>query len=104
MGPRQEMTLGNETNFDATGFDRKHNEKSTVNIRAQQRNGRKWWTIVEGFPESVRLPKSGMVLPVDFEKMLRALKKSFQTNGVLKNDEKLGIILQLQGDIRSDLM
>lgn len=56
-----------------------------------------------GFPESVRLPKSGRVLKVDFDKILRALKKTFQTNGVLIKDPDHGSVMQLQGDIRKDV-
>ena len=93
-----------ETKFDASGgFDQKDDGKNKVHIRMQQRNGRKSWTTIAGFPESVRLPKSGKVLQVDFEKILRALKKSFKTNGVLIKDEEHGRIIQLQGDIRKDV-
>merc|ERR1712178_411872 len=74
-----------------------------VHIRMQQRNGRKSWTTVAGFPERVRLPKSGTELPVDFDKILRALKKTFKTNGVLIRDPEHGVIIQLQGDIRKDV-
>mmetsp|Transcript_8732 Transcript_8732/g.24635 ORF Transcript_8732/g.24635 Transcript_8732/m.24635 type:complete len:119 (-) Transcript_8732:63-419(-) len=90
--------------FDASGgFDNKDDGKSKVHIRMQQRNGRKSWTTVAGFPEQVRLPKSGTVLSVDFDKILRALKKNFKTNGVLIKDAEHGTIIQLQGDIRKDV-
>merc|ERR1712060_501678 len=74
-----------------------------VHIRMQQRNGRKSWTMVQGFPESVRLPKSGRVLQVDFDKILRSLKKTFKTNGVLIRDAEHGRIIQLQGDLRKEV-
>ncbi|CAE7266722.1 SUI1A [Symbiodinium pilosum] len=74
-----------------------------VHIRMQQRNGRKSWTTVAGFPEKVRLPKSGNVLQVDFEKILRALKKTFKTNGVLVDGGDHGRVMQLQGDIRKEV-
>eukprot|EP00928_Gymnodinium_smaydae_P050016 TRINITY_DN33629_c0_g1_i1.p2 TRINITY_DN33629_c0_g1~~TRINITY_DN33629_c0_g1_i1.p2 ORF type:complete len:118 (-),score=39.06 TRINITY_DN33629_c0_g1_i1:137-490(-) len=90
--------------FDASGgFDSKDDGKSKVHIRMQQRNGRKSWTTVAGFPESVRLPKSGKVYPVDFDKILKALKKTFKTNGVLISDKEHGRIIQLQGDIRKEV-
>merc|ERR1712146_390618 len=89
--------------FDASGgFDSKDDSKSKVHIRMQQRNGRKSWTTVAGFPERVKLPKSGRELPVDFD-ILRALKKTFKTNGVLIRDPEHGIIIQVQGDIRKDI-
>mmetsp|Transcript_31032 Transcript_31032/g.62619 ORF Transcript_31032/g.62619 Transcript_31032/m.62619 type:complete len:92 (-) Transcript_31032:294-569(-) len=69
----------------------------------QQRNGRKSWTTVQGFPERVRLPKSGRQMDVDFDKILRALKKTFKTNGTLIKDDEHGTIIQLQGDIRKEV-
>merc|ERR1712151_64706 len=74
-----------------------------IHIRMQQRNGRKSWTTVQGFPAEVKLPKSGKVLAVDFEKILRALKKTFKTNGTLIKDDEHGTIIQLQGDIRKEV-
>merc|ERR1712129_387305 len=101
MGDKQ-ATM--DAGFDASsGFDGKDDGKSKVHIRVQQRNGRKSWTTVAGFPEKVRLPKSGTELPVDFDKILRALKKTFKTNGVIIRDPEHGVIIQLQGDIRKKL-
>ena len=40
---------------------------------------------------------------VNFDKVLKALKKSFKTNGTLVQDEELGTILQLQGDFRAEV-
>eukprot|EP00437_Effrenium_voratum_P007810 CAMPEP_0181428994 /NCGR_PEP_ID=MMETSP1110-20121109/16971_1 /TAXON_ID=174948 /ORGANISM="Symbiodinium sp., Strain CCMP421" /LENGTH=138 /DNA_ID=CAMNT_0023552249 /DNA_START=52 /DNA_END=466 /DNA_ORIENTATION=+ len=78
-------------------------KSNKVHVRMQQRNGRKSWTTVAGFPEQVRLPKSGKVLQVDFEKILRTLKKTFKTNGVLIKDPDHGSVMQLQGDIRKEV-
>mmetsp|Transcript_39074 Transcript_39074/g.99834 ORF Transcript_39074/g.99834 Transcript_39074/m.99834 type:complete len:115 (-) Transcript_39074:172-516(-) len=90
--------------FDASGgFEGKDDAGCKVHIRMQQRNGRKSWTTVQGFPDQVRLPKSGKVLKVDFDKILRALKKTFKTNGTLIRDEEHGTIFQLQGDIRREV-
>merc|ERR1719190_62093 len=98
------MAMFSDEKFDASGgFEGKDDGKSKVHIRMQQRNGRKSWTTVAGFPEQVRLPKSGKVLPVDFEKILKALKKTFKTNGVLIRDAEHGRIIQLQGDIRKEV-
>eukprot|EP00440_Ansanella_granifera_P054469 gb/GFBE01059041.1/.p1 GENE.gb/GFBE01059041.1/~~gb/GFBE01059041.1/.p1 ORF type:complete len:118 (+),score=49.35 gb/GFBE01059041.1/:1-354(+) len=93
-----------DSHFDASGgFEGKDDGKSKVHIRMQQRNGRKSWTTVAGFPETARLPKSGKVLAVDFDKILRALKKTFKTNGVLIKDAEHGSVIQLQGDIRKEV-
>mmetsp|Transcript_65609 Transcript_65609/g.129031 ORF Transcript_65609/g.129031 Transcript_65609/m.129031 type:complete len:115 (+) Transcript_65609:107-451(+) len=90
--------------FDVSvGFDHKDSNSGKVHIRVQQRNGRKSWTTVQGFPDSVRLPKSGRVLQVDHDKILRGMKKSFKTNGTLIRDDEHGTIFQLQGDIRKDV-
>mmetsp|Transcript_31800 Transcript_31800/g.57624 ORF Transcript_31800/g.57624 Transcript_31800/m.57624 type:complete len:111 (+) Transcript_31800:109-441(+) len=78
--------------------------RSTVHIRVQQRQGRKCLTTIAGMPEMVRLPRSGTELPVDFGKILRALKRTIgNTNGVLKRDSQHGVIIQLQGDIRREV-
>merc|ERR1712050_648786 len=77
--------------------------RDKVHIRAQQRNNRKYWTTVQGVPQEVRLPRSGQVLPVDFDKILKTLKKSFQTNGTLKKHKEHGTIILLQGDIRKEV-
>mmetsp|Transcript_63438 Transcript_63438/g.182075 ORF Transcript_63438/g.182075 Transcript_63438/m.182075 type:complete len:115 (-) Transcript_63438:95-439(-) len=87
----------------ASGFDGKNDQSGKVHIRMQQRNGRKSWTIVTGMPNEVKLPKSGRTLEVDFDKILRALKKSFKTNGLLIHNEEHGVIIQLQGDIRKEI-
>ncbi|CAK0853880.1 unnamed protein product [Prorocentrum cordatum] len=90
--------------FDASGgFSGKDDGRAKVHIRMQQRNGRKSWTTVQGFPEQVRLPKTGRVLPVNFEKILQHLKKTFKTNGTLIYDAEHGTIIQLQGDIRKEV-
>jgi len=39
----------------------------------------------------------------ELRKVLKALKKSFKTNGTLVQDEELGTILQLQGDFRAEV-
>eukprot|EP00442_Polarella_glacialis_P006494 CAMPEP_0115075276 /NCGR_PEP_ID=MMETSP0227-20121206/15782_1 /TAXON_ID=89957 /ORGANISM="Polarella glacialis, Strain CCMP 1383" /LENGTH=119 /DNA_ID=CAMNT_0002462289 /DNA_START=152 /DNA_END=511 /DNA_ORIENTATION=+ len=95
--------VGMEAQLGGGGFDKSDADTKKVHIRMQQRNGRKSWTTVAGFPESVRLPKSGTVLAVDFDKILRALKKTFKTNGVLIRDAEHGSVIQLQGDIRKEL-
>mmetsp|Transcript_4141 Transcript_4141/g.13256 ORF Transcript_4141/g.13256 Transcript_4141/m.13256 type:complete len:114 (+) Transcript_4141:109-450(+) len=90
--------------FEAGGFSGKDDGRNNkVHIRMQQRNGRKSWTTVQGFPDRVRLPKSGRLMDVDFDKILRALKKTFKTNGTLIKDDEHGTIIQLQGDIRKEV-
>ncbi len=59
-----------------------------VHIRAQQRNGKKSLTIVEGLTNTL-----------DLKGILKDLKKTLATNGTIKVTE-LGPIIQLQGDQR----
>ncbi|CAE7380454.1 unnamed protein product [Symbiodinium natans] len=74
-----------------------------VHVRMQQRNGKKSWTTVAGLPTEVRDPKCDKVTQVDFKKILRSLKKTFNTNGSLVDGGEHGLVVQLQGDIRKEV-
>merc|ERR1711972_1134579 len=74
-----------------------------VHIHMQQRNGRRAWTKVQGLPNQVRLPKSGQILPVDFRKLTKAIKRDFQTNVLVLDNTELGKVLVCQGDIRREI-
>jgi len=63
-----------------------------VHIRIQQRNGRKHLTTVQGLASDL-----------DLRKILKALKKTYSTNGTILTDEELGEIVQLQGDQRRNV-
>jgi len=60
-----------------------------IHIRIQQRNGRKTLTTLQGLPKQY-----------DSKKLLKAFKKEFACNGTLVDDEKMGQVIQLQGDQR----
>lgn len=63
---------------------------STVHIRTQQRTGKKSLTIIEGLPGDL-----------DQKKILKFLRKVFNTNGaVIKDERTMSDIIQLQGDIK----
>ena len=62
---------------------------SNIHVRVQQRNGRKCWTLIEGLASDFNLWK-----------IIRALKKEFQTNGTVLDSDTHGKVLQLQGDHR----
>jgi len=68
------------------------NAPSFIDIRSQQRNGRKCITLVQGIPPQFSL-----------NKIMRYLKKSFNCNGSIVVDEEYGAILQLQGDRRKEI-
>jgi len=65
------------------------NIHSIVHIRVQQRSGTKSITIVEGLAEDL-----------DLHKILKALRKTLQTNGTIIKDDDFGEIIKLQGDQR----
>jgi len=63
-----------------------------IHIRIQQRNGRKTLTTLQGLPTQY-----------DPKKLLKAFKKEFACNGTLVDDEKMGQVIQLQGDQRAKI-
>lgn len=60
-----------------------------LDIRIQQRNGRKTLTTIQGIPPEI-----------DQKRLLKAFKKVFACNGTLVEDEEMGEVIQLQGDQR----
>ncbi|KAG1081610.1 hypothetical protein G6F42_022890 [Rhizopus arrhizus] len=60
-----------------------------VNLRIQQRNGRKTLTTLQGLPKEI-----------DSKRLLKAVKKAFACNGTVVEDEEHGEIIQMQGDQR----
>mmetsp|Transcript_10321 Transcript_10321/g.14157 ORF Transcript_10321/g.14157 Transcript_10321/m.14157 type:complete len:138 (+) Transcript_10321:234-647(+) len=75
----------------ASDFDEDQSLDSVVDIRIQQRAGRKWTTTVQGLSE------------VECKSMLSTVKKNFCCNGTLIHDKEMGAILQLSGDQRKNL-
>ena len=66
-----------------------------INIRVQQRNGRKSWTSIEGLYDIDNL---------DLKTFLKSLKKLFCCNGCIKKDEETSNeFIQLQGDFRTEV-
>lgn len=60
-----------------------------LDLRIQQRNGRKTLTTLQGLPTQY-----------DNKKILKVFKKEFACNGTIVDDEELGQVLQLSGDQR----
>lgn len=85
----------NSTDYFADADEKKRDAKGAqfVHLRIQQRNGRKSLTTVQG-----------LATDLDLKKILRALKKTFSTNGTILKDEELGKIIQLQGDQRKNVL
>lgn len=64
----------------------------SVDIRIQQRSGRKTLTTVQGMPKTL-----------DPKRALKAFKKEFACNGCIVDDPELGEVIQLSGDQRSKI-
>eukprot|EP01111_Echinosteliopsis_oligospora_P013682 TRINITY_DN496_c0_g1_i1.p1 TRINITY_DN496_c0_g1~~TRINITY_DN496_c0_g1_i1.p1 ORF type:complete len:113 (+),score=17.31 TRINITY_DN496_c0_g1_i1:82-420(+) len=64
----------------------------TIDIRIQQRNGRKTLTTIQGLSTEL-----------DYKLILKTFKKEFCCNGTIVEDEKLGKIIQLTGDQRKNV-
>jgi translation initiation factor 1 len=67
-------------------------DRDIIHIRIQQRNGRKCLTLVSGLADDL-----------DLKKILRYLKKNYNTNGNVLSDPQYGEIIQLQGDQRKNV-
>lgn len=63
-----------------------------LDIRVQQRSGRKTLTTVQGLPRSL-----------DPKRVLKAFKKNFACNGTIVDDPDLGEVIQLSGDQRQKI-
>ncbi|CEP08372.1 hypothetical protein [Parasitella parasitica] len=63
-----------------------------LDLRIQQRNGRKTLTTLQG-----------LATEIDCKRLLKAVKKAFACNGTVIEDEEHGEIIQLQGDQRMKL-
>ena len=61
-----------------------------INIRIQQRNGKKSITTIQGLDTDL-----------DVKRICRAMRKEFNCNGNIEEDDDYGTIIQLQGDQRS---
>merc|ERR1712154_123870 len=77
--------------FKGTDFPEEEENQSRVHIRVQQRNGRKCVTTVQGLADDL-----------DLKKILKYVKKMFNTNGTVVVHED-GDVIQLQGDKRQEI-
>jgi translation initiation factor 1 len=67
-------------------------QKSKVHIRVQQRNGRKCITSIEGLDDDL-----------DQKRICKHMRRLFNCNGNVVNDEDRGEVIQLQGDQRENV-
>ena len=63
-----------------------------IHIRIQQRNGRKCITTIQGLENDL-----------DLKRICKAMKRAFNCNGSIAEDEEMGEIVQLQGDQRQNV-
>src|ERR1700682_2724165 len=66
--------------------------EQNVHLRIQQRTGRKSITTVQGLADDL-----------DLKKILKALKRTYNTNGTIVHDEEVGEVIQLAGDQRRNV-
>lgn len=78
--------------FRQTNFPEEEEQQSRVHIRVQQRNGRKCVTTVQGLADDL-----------DLKKILKYVKKMFNTNGTVVKGDEMGDVIQLQGDQRKNI-
>ena len=64
-----------------------------INIRIQQRNGKKSITTVQGLDEDL-----------DVKRICKAMRKKFNCNGSIETTKEYGTVLQLQGDQREQVL
>lgn len=60
-------------------------------ISSQQRTGRKFITTIVNLRQDL-----------DFEKILKHMKRTFKCNGTVVEDDEFGNVIQLQGDQREN--
>eukprot|EP00477_Mikrocytos_mackini_P000070 GAHX01000073.1.p1 GENE.GAHX01000073.1~~GAHX01000073.1.p1 ORF type:complete len:127 (+),score=32.15 GAHX01000073.1:46-381(+) len=72
---------------------KKHNSK-IITLRINQRNARKYITIVEGLT---------FLKKEEIKELLSKIKRKLSTNGTIVQSEEFGVVLQLQGDLRKKL-
>merc|ERR1712154_258810 len=77
--------------FKGSDFPEEEENQSRVHIRVQQRNVRKCVTTVQGLADDL-----------DLKKILKYVKKMFNTNGTVVKDD-MGDVIQLQGDQRKNI-
>lgn len=65
---------------------------SKVHVRLQQRNGRKCISTIQGIADDL-----------DINRILKAFKKKFNCNGSIMRDDRMGDIIQLSGDQRTNI-
>jgi len=64
--------------------------QAKINIRIQQRNGKKSITTIQGLDADL-----------DEKRICKAMRKEFNCNGSVDEDKEYGTIIQLQGDQRA---
>jgi len=64
-----------------------------IHLRTQQRNGKKCITTVQGLDDDL-----------DIKRIAKAMRKQFNCNGSIDEHEQYGLIIQLQGDQRDNVI
>ena len=73
-------------------FTKPKAREQQVHLRIQQRTGRKSITTVQGLADDL-----------DLKKILKAFKRTYNTNGTIVHDDEVGEVIQLAGDQRKNM-
>lgn len=87
------MNISNFNEHNELLFENEILNQQKVNIRKNQRNGRKCTTIIEGLENDL-----------DIKKITKALKRFFKCNGSVEKDKDNNEIIQLSGDQRDNVL
>ncbi|KAK1232272.1 Eukaryotic translation initiation factor eIF-1 [Marasmius sp. AFHP31] len=96
IDPFAEEDLGGETQDVGSQSD-------YIHIRIQQRNGRKTLTTLQGLPKQYDPKKLLKAFKKVQQQHFESLRAEFACNGTLVEDEKMGEVIQLQGDQRAKI-
>jgi len=88
-GDRERVAVGGPSGTLSSVDTVRERERHRVHIRYQQRSGRKGVTLVVGLRSTLRL-----------KKLVNAMKREWATGATIVEHEKIGPIIQLQGDRR----
>lgn len=82
-----------ENNLFSSDLFKAEEKREKCHIRVQQRNARKYITIIEGLSPDI-----------DLKKVLKCMKKTLSCHGCIKTDKDENQIIQLSGDQRRELV
>ena len=87
------LNLTNQNNFMFDDEEISNVGKETIHIMTRKRNGRNFLTVIKGINKDF-----------DLKRILSSMKKSLNCNGAIIENKTHGIVIQLNGNHREDLV